>query len=152
MELETLFDHQKSVRWKCSGASCFLRWRSLCVATAFREPATLMGNTLLVQSVLDMPVLQEAPPPGGFPSIRIERRLPNTGPTGVAIFGIVGAIMSYGFWQVWRGHLRCLLQSFCRPRLVSSSIQAYPYFADNPLPFLGHFKRTQIAQQKKTSR
>lgn len=59
-----------------------------------------------------MPVLQEAPPPGGFPSIRIERRLPNTGPTGVAIFGIVGAIMSYGFWQVrWCVQVLLLCQS-----------------------------------------
>ncbi len=52
-------------------------------------------------SIKDLPVLQEAPPPGGFPSIRIERRLPSTGPTGVAIFGIVAAVMGYGFYQLW---------------------------------------------------
>lgn len=52
-------------------------------------------------SIKDLPVLQDAPPPGGFPSIRIERRLPNTGPTGVAIFGIVAAVMGYGFYQLW---------------------------------------------------
>jgi NADH dehydrogenase (ubiquinone) 1 alpha subcomplex subunit 13 len=45
---------------------------------------------------------QDAPPPGGYPSIRVERRLPSTGPTGVAIFGIVGAIMGYGFYQLWQ--------------------------------------------------
>lgn len=52
------------------------------------------------QSVKDMPILQDAPPPGGFPSIRIERRLPSTGPTGLAIFGALGAIMGYGFYQL----------------------------------------------------
>lgn len=47
-----------------------------------------------------MAILQDAPPPGGFPSIRIERRLPNTGPTGVAIFAGLAAIMGYGFYKV----------------------------------------------------
>mmetsp|Transcript_27275 Transcript_27275/g.69437 ORF Transcript_27275/g.69437 Transcript_27275/m.69437 type:complete len:143 (-) Transcript_27275:433-861(-) len=53
-------------------------------------------------SIKDLPVLQDAPPPGGFPSIRIERRLPNTGPTGVAIFGITAAVMGYGFYQLYQ--------------------------------------------------
>ncbi|GFH21922.1 uncharacterized protein HaLaN_19308 [Haematococcus lacustris] len=52
-------------------------------------------------SIKDLPVLQDAPPPGGFPNIRIERRLPNTGPTGVAIFGVVAALMGYGFYQLY---------------------------------------------------
>lgn len=49
----------------------------------------------LRDSIKDLPILQDAPPPGGFPSIRIERRLPNTGPTGVAIFagGLHGAFL-----------------------------------------------------------
>mmetsp|Transcript_16546 Transcript_16546/g.28355 ORF Transcript_16546/g.28355 Transcript_16546/m.28355 type:complete len:143 (-) Transcript_16546:664-1092(-) len=51
-------------------------------------------------SIKNLPILQDAPPPGGFPSIRIERRLPNTGPTGVAIFGIAAAVMGYGFFQL----------------------------------------------------
>uniref|UniRef100_A0A6S8I396 NADH dehydrogenase [ubiquinone] 1 alpha subcomplex subunit 13 n=1 Tax=Dunaliella tertiolecta TaxID=3047 RepID=A0A6S8I396_DUNTE len=54
-----------------------------------------------LSSIKDLPVTQDAPPPGGFPSIRIERRLPNTGPTGAAIFGIATAIMGYGFYQLW---------------------------------------------------
>jgi hypothetical protein len=37
---------------------------------------------------------------GGFPSIRIQRRLPSTGPTGVAIFAVGGAVMAYGYYQV----------------------------------------------------
>lgn len=53
-------------------------------------------------SIKDLPVLQDAPPPGGFPSIRIDRRLPSTGPTGVAIFGIVAAIMGYGFYDLYQ--------------------------------------------------
>jgi hypothetical protein len=47
-----------------------------------------------------MSIVQDAPPPGGFPSIRIERRLPSTGPTGVAIFAGLAAIMGYGFYKV----------------------------------------------------
>lgn len=53
-----------------------------------------------LQSVKDMPIVQDAPPPGGFPSIRIERRLPSTGPTGLAVFGALGAVMAYGFYQL----------------------------------------------------
>lgn len=56
--------------------------------------------SLMLQSIKDLPILQDAPPPGGFPSIRIERRLPNTGPTGIAIFGATAAVMGYGFYQV----------------------------------------------------
>lgn len=64
-------------------------------------------RTLRMQSIKELPILQDAPPPGGFPSIRIERRLPNTGPTGVAIFAAVTAIVGYGFYQasgvvIWR--------------------------------------------------
>lgn len=58
------------------------------------------ARTLCPQSVKDLPILQDAPPPGGFPSIRIERRLPSTGPTGVAIFAMLGAVMGYGFYKV----------------------------------------------------
>lgn len=53
-----------------------------------------------LKSVKDLPIVQDAPPPGGFPSIRIERRLPSTGPTGIAIFAGLGAIMAYGFYQL----------------------------------------------------
>jgi hypothetical protein len=48
--------------------------------------------------------VQDMPPVGGFPSIRIQRRLPSTGPTGVAIFAVGGAVMAYGYYQV-RAHL-----------------------------------------------
>lgn len=53
-----------------------------------------------MKSVKDLPIVQDAPPPGGFPSIRIERRLPSTGPTGVAIFAMLGAVMGYGFYKL----------------------------------------------------
>ncbi len=62
----------------------------------------------------DLPILQDAPPPCGFPSIRIERRLPNTGPTGVAIFAMLGAVMGYGFYKV-RAHGRHQKRSFLLP-------------------------------------
>jgi hypothetical protein len=47
-------------------------------------------------------VLQDAPPPGGFPAIRIERRLPSTGPTGVTIFAVGLAVSAYGYYKVRR--------------------------------------------------
>jgi hypothetical protein len=50
-------------------------------------------------SVKTMPVLQDGAPPGGFPSVRFGRRIPNTGPTGTAIFGVSALVISYGFWK-----------------------------------------------------
>lgn len=54
-----------------------------------------------MKSVKDMPILQDVPPPGGFPAIRIERRLPSTGPTGVTIFATGIAVMAYGYYKVY---------------------------------------------------
>jgi NADH dehydrogenase (ubiquinone) 1 alpha subcomplex subunit 13 len=53
------------------------------------------------QSVKDMPIRQDVAPPGGFPSIRIERRLPSTGPTGVTIFAVGSAVMAYGYYRMY---------------------------------------------------
>lgn len=53
-----------------------------------------------MQSVKDMPVVQDGPPPGGFPSVRYGRRLPTTGPTGPTLFLVSGAVMAYGFYLV----------------------------------------------------
>ncbi len=53
-----------------------------------------------LQSVKDMPVVQDGPPAGGFPSVRYARRLPSTGPTGPTLFLASGAIMAYGFYLV----------------------------------------------------
>lgn len=64
---------------------------------ALLKLASLCSSTMMT-IVFPLPPLQ---PPGGFPSIRIERRLPNTGPTGAAIFGIAAAIMGYGFYQLY---------------------------------------------------
>eukprot|EP00879_Flechtneria_rotunda_P001572 GHRR01001731.1.p2 GENE.GHRR01001731.1~~GHRR01001731.1.p2 ORF type:complete len:146 (+),score=39.27 GHRR01001731.1:251-688(+) len=54
-----------------------------------------------MKSVKDMPIVQDMPPVGGFPSIRIDRRLPSTGPTGVAIFAVGGAVMAYGYYNIY---------------------------------------------------
>lgn len=62
----------------------------------------LKRNRPGMTSVKDMPILQDVPPPGGFPAIRIERRLPSTGPTGVTIFGVTAAVMAYGYYKVWQ--------------------------------------------------
>jgi hypothetical protein len=49
-----------------------------------------------------LPILQDTPPPGGFPAIRIDRRLPSTGPTGVTIFAVGAAVSAYGYYKVRR--------------------------------------------------
>jgi len=54
-----------------------------------------------MKSAKDMPIVQDVPPPGGFPSIRIYKRLPSTGPTGVTIFAVGGAVMAYGYYRVY---------------------------------------------------
>ncbi|GBF93375.1 NADH-ubiquinone oxidoreductase subunit [Raphidocelis subcapitata] len=54
-----------------------------------------------MKSVKDLPVLQDGPPPGGFPAIRIERRLPSTGPAGVTIFAVGAAVSAYGYYKIY---------------------------------------------------
>lgn len=81
---------------------------------------SLTNAALPSQSIKDLPILQDAPPPGGFPSIRIERRLPNTGPTGVAIFAVMGAVVGYGFYRV----SNCLHIPACDPSLTVQSTSA----------------------------
>ena len=57
-----------------------------------------------LQSVKDMPIIQDGPPPGGFPAIRYARRVPNTGPAGVTLFAVGGIVMAWGFYQVGQGN------------------------------------------------
>eukprot|EP00884_Botryococcus_braunii_P005461 jgi/Botrbrau1/14916/Bobra.0018s0020.1 len=59
-----------------------------------------------MKSVKDMPVVQDGPPPGGFPSIRYARRIPSTGPTGFTLFAVGAAIMAFGFYRVGEGNRR----------------------------------------------
>ncbi len=53
-----------------------------------------------MKSVKDLPVVQDGPPPGGFPSIRYARKIPDTGPTGTALFGVAALVMGYGFYRM----------------------------------------------------
>ncbi|KIY95459.1 NADH:ubiquinone oxidoreductase B16.6 subunit [Monoraphidium neglectum] len=53
-------------------------------------------------SAKDLPILQDTPPPGGFPAIRIDRRLPSTGPTGVTIFAVGAAVSAYGYYKIYQ--------------------------------------------------
>mmetsp|Transcript_9490 Transcript_9490/g.34803 ORF Transcript_9490/g.34803 Transcript_9490/m.34803 type:complete len:148 (-) Transcript_9490:212-655(-) len=64
------------------------------------------GRESGIKSVKDLPIKQDGPPPGGFPSIRYGRRLPNTGPTGLALFTAIGLGMTYGFYRVITGNQR----------------------------------------------
>ena len=77
------------------------------------------GDHGVTQSIKDMPVVQDGPPPGGFPSIRYARRLPSTGPTGFTLFAVGTAVMAFGFYRVCYPScpirmlvpLECLLQT-----------------------------------------
>jgi len=51
-----------------------------------------------------MPVVQDGPPPGGFPSVRYARRVPSTGPTGLTLFAVGSVVMAYGFYRVGQGN------------------------------------------------
>ena len=55
-------------------------------------------------SVKDMPILQDGPPPGGFPPVRYARRIPNKGPSAVAIFLAAFGAFSWGMYQVGKGN------------------------------------------------
>ncbi|GFS42239.1 GRIM-19 protein [Actinidia rufa] len=76
------------------------------------EPHTVeknMTETLFrkkpgMASVKDMPVLQDGPPPGGFPPVRFARRIPNKGPSAVAIFLATFGAFSWGMYQVGKGN------------------------------------------------
>ena len=72
---------------------------------------------VVVQSVKDMPVVQDGPPPGGFPSIRYARRLPSTGPTGFTLFAVATAVMAFGFYRV-RLSSACVCSFACLLALV----------------------------------
>ncbi|KAJ6703128.1 putative proteinDH DEHYDROGENASE UBIQUINONE 1 ALPHA SUBCOMPLEX SUBUNIT 13 [Salix viminalis] len=55
-------------------------------------------------SVKDMPILQDGPPPGGFAPVRFARRIPNKGPSAMAIFLAAFGAFSYGMYQVGQGN------------------------------------------------
>lgn len=55
-------------------------------------------------SVKDMPVVQDGPPPGGFAPVRYARRIPNTGPSAMAIFLAALGVFSFGMYQVGKGN------------------------------------------------
>lgn len=55
-------------------------------------------------SVKDMPVLQDGPPPGGFAPVRYARRIPNKGPSAVAIFLAAFGAFSWGMYEVGKGN------------------------------------------------
>lgn len=57
-----------------------------------------------LQSVKEMPIVQDGPPPGGFPSVRYARRVPSTGPTGLTLFAVGSVVMAYGFYRVGQGN------------------------------------------------
>ncbi|KAL2652150.1 hypothetical protein R1flu_020278 [Riccia fluitans] len=56
-------------------------------------------------SVKEMPILQDGPPPGGFPAVRYARRIPNSGPGGAAVFLVSSLVIGFGFYQVGQGNI-----------------------------------------------
>jgi len=57
-----------------------------------------------IQSVKDLPIVQDGPPPGGFPAVRYARRIPSTGPAGATLFAVGAAVMAFGFYRVGQGN------------------------------------------------
>ncbi|XP_010247609.1 PREDICTED: NADH dehydrogenase [ubiquinone] 1 alpha subcomplex subunit 13-B [Nelumbo nucifera] len=55
-------------------------------------------------SVKEMPLLQDGPPPGGFPPVRYARRIPTKGPSALAIFLTALGAFSWGMYQVGKGN------------------------------------------------
>ncbi|KAK9135749.1 hypothetical protein Syun_015079 [Stephania yunnanensis] len=64
----------------------------------------MIRNKPGMASVKDMPVLQDGPPPGGFPPVRYARRIPTKGPSAVAIFLTTFGAFSWGMYQVGKGN------------------------------------------------
>ena len=62
------------------------------------------GNQKKTQSVKDLPIVQDGPPPGGFPAVRYARRIPSTGPAGATLFAVGAAVMAFGFYRVGQGN------------------------------------------------
>lgn len=67
--------------------------------------ASIRGQKGL-KSVKDLPFLQDGPPPGGFPAVRYARRIPNSGPSGLAIALVAAGVMAFGLYQVGQGNIK----------------------------------------------
>ncbi|XVF29195.1 hypothetical protein REPUB_Repub15cG0099400 [Reevesia pubescens] len=65
---------------------------------------SVIRNKPGMASVKDMPILQDGPPPGGFAPVRYARRIPNKGPSAMAIFLAAFGAFSYGMYQVGQGN------------------------------------------------
>ena len=66
-----------------------------------------------LKSIKDLKGVQDGPPPGGFPAVRYARRIPNTGPSGVALVVAATSIIAYGFYQVGQGNLKRRYEGRC---------------------------------------
>lgn len=70
-------------------------------------PRAKINPRCLTRAPLSFPISrQDGPPPGGYPSVRYARRIPSTGPTGIAFFGAYLGAMVYGFYQIGQGNAR----------------------------------------------
>ncbi|KAG0572261.1 hypothetical protein KC19_VG079700 [Ceratodon purpureus] len=56
-------------------------------------------------SVKEMPVLQDGPPPSGFPAVRYARRIVNSGPSGATVLLVSSVIIGWGMYQVGQGNI-----------------------------------------------
>eukprot|EP00615_Pteridomonas_danica_P001820 CAMPEP_0114342820 /NCGR_PEP_ID=MMETSP0101-20121206/10100_1 /TAXON_ID=38822 ORGANISM="Pteridomonas danica, Strain PT" /NCGR_SAMPLE_ID=MMETSP0101 /ASSEMBLY_ACC=CAM_ASM_000211 /LENGTH=102 /DNA_ID=CAMNT_0001477147 /DNA_START=27 /DNA_END=332 /DNA_ORIENTATION=+ len=57
------------------------------------------------------PVMQEMPPPGGFPKVQVEFRPTMRGPSTLAIWGGVILMMTYGWVQIGRQNRKTNLET-----------------------------------------
>lgn len=96
--------------------------------------ATIRGQKGMT-SVKELPVLQDGPPPGGFPAVRYARRIVNTGPSGATVLLVSSAIIGWGMYQVGQGniHRRFCLEFFCRRISTESARIALLEIVGSPL-------------------
>ncbi|KAK8984641.1 hypothetical protein V6N11_008405 [Hibiscus sabdariffa] len=88
---------------------------------------SVIRNKPGMASVKDMPILQDGPPPGGFAPVRYARRIPNKGPSAMAIFLAAFGAFSYGMYEVGKGNkIRRALkeEKFAARRAILPVLQA----------------------------
>ena len=97
-------------------------------------------------SVKEMPLLQDGPPPGGFPPVRYARRIPSKGPSAAAIFLTTFGAFAWGMYQVGQGnkirrYILLVVVDFCASQFWESGnsiISAFYAFFVIFITFIHH--------------
>mmetsp|Transcript_9784 Transcript_9784/g.19502 ORF Transcript_9784/g.19502 Transcript_9784/m.19502 type:complete len:134 (+) Transcript_9784:76-477(+) len=70
------------------------------------------------------PPVQDMPPPGGFPSIKIGRHLPTRGPSGAKMWGFAALLSATGFYMLGQHNL---LRNDDKREKIAARLAVYPY-------------------------